>query len=111
MKNNFYTKNIKGKNIQATTTEIDFDCFQYNVCWRSGELDINKWNIKFFADKKEAQEFARQQKLKNRTKPYPYIIQSIDSSLTFKKDVNLEPCNIDFKNGYDKFRYRKFIKY
>lgn len=99
--------------LDYTVTEYeDCDVFQYSVCWlRKNSILANEWNIKFFANKKTAQKFAREMKKENKTKPYPYIIQTIVSKNTFSKNVECEVCNIDFKTMCDRDNYRKFIKY
>ena len=90
----------------------DYNVFEYSVCWkREHSITENEWNIKFFANRKPARDFARKMKKKTKTRPYPYIIQKVVSRNTFKKEVECEKCNIDFKSNYQRDNYKKFIKY
>lgn len=106
----FYT--IKDAKSSTATYDDGYAVFQYSVCWRSKhEFSANKWNITYFANKKYAQEFARKKKKENKSKPYPYIIQTVVSRNTFKMEVQCERCNIDFKSFFEWLHYKKFIKY
>ena len=104
--------NVKDCNTSTSTLYNDYDVFEYSVCWkREHSITENEWNIKFFANKNLAQNFARKMKKESKIKPYPYIIQRVVSRNTFKKEVECEKCNIDFKSIYQRDDYRKFIKY
>lgn len=80
--------------------------YEYLVCWQAGLFEY-EWKHKFFANKKEAQLFAKKHKNKKR-KPYPYIIQLITTKSSFREDVKTEPAKArDCEPSY----FRRFIKY
>lgn len=83
------------------------DVYEYIVCWREDTL-IWEWKHKFFAKKKDAKVFARKKK---KEKPYPYIVQKITSRTTFRSDVEVEYVKKKHQNPFDRFCYKKLIKY
>lgn len=97
MKSNPYRQNQKD------------DVYEYIVCWQEDCCDWD-WKHKVFAKKKEAKAFAKKKKNK-KNKPYPYIIQKITSRTTFRSDVEVEVVKKKHKNTFDRFMYRKIIKY
>ena len=96
-------------NFSYTATDNDDDVYEYNVYWLV-VVPFEEWKHKPFANKKEAQMFAKKHKNKL-LKPYPYITQTIVSRSTFRKDVEVEYCKKDFKTMMLKYDYRKVIKY
>ena len=95
--------------MEATNTDYkDYDVWEYTVYWRNGFFE-DEWKRKFFASKKGAKDFAKRHK--NKTKPYPYITQTITLRTTFRNDVECEICNKDFKNLTERNCYRKIIRY
>lgn len=106
--NKLYT--IKDALSSTATYNENEDVFEYIVCWKSKNWDW-EWHKKYFAQKKNAKKFAKEKKKECKTKPYPYIFQRITSRNAFKKEIECEICNLEFKNAWQKSEYRKFIKY
>lgn len=99
----------KIKNFDATITDYgDYDVWKYTVYWRERGF-CDEWKRKFFAKKEDAKDFAKRHK--NKTKPYPYITQTVTTRTAFRKDVECERVNIDFKYLTERTCYRKIIKY
>ena len=95
-----------------TATSYNDECvFEYIVCWRERATSVWDWKRTFFANKKTAQKFARERKLENKTKPYPYIIKQITTRNTFRDDVKCESAENAYKTIMEKVNYRKYIKY
>lgn len=100
---------VKTKNKQLANTATDnYDVYEYDVYWFE-LVPFEEWKHKPFANKKEAQLFAKRHKSK--IKPYPYITQTIVDRNTFRQDVDVEYCQKDFKTIISKYDYRKIIKY
>lgn len=81
--------------------EGHYEVYCYTVYWQHSLFE-ERWLHKPFANKKEAQKFAKKYKDKKRP-PYPYIIRTIVARNYFKKDVEVEPIKESVP--------RKFIKY
>lgn len=94
----------------TATSYNDEDVFEYIVCWRKKNWDW-EWNRKYFAQKKNAKQFAKEKRKEDNTKPYPYIIQHITTRDTFRYDVECESAENVCKTIVEKVDYRKYIKY
>lgn len=80
---NDYTSSLTEEQRQMTKV------FQYTVYWKDHyNLTDYTWYRTFFANKRDAKKFAKKHKQKGL--PKPYIIRTITSMSTFKKDVKCE---------------------
>ena len=81
--------------------------YQYTVWWKEKRiLSDETWYRKWFANKKEAKRFAK--KYKQKDLPKPYIVRTIVSMSTFRKDIKCEIAT----EGTDHYcTYAELIKY
>jgi hypothetical protein len=86
---------------------LEYKVYCYTVCWRDCYSRSYEWKHKDFANKKEAQEFARSHR-KDSKSTKPYIVQTIVSRFHFKEGINFEPVR-DRKIIY--WSYEKKIRY
>lgn len=85
---NDYTSSLTEEQRQMTKV------FQYTVYWKDHyNLTDYTWYRTFFANKRDAKKFAKRHKQKGL--PKPYIIRTITSMSTFKKDVRCEIATIE----------------
>ena len=84
------------------------DVYLYTVCWRESKSFDWEWKHKYFAKRADAKNFAKKQKEK---KPYPYITQRITSRTFFKADIEVEYVKPKHDNPFDRFMFKKLIKY
>ena len=78
-----------------------FEVYCYTVYWQHTIFE-ERWLHKPFANKKEAQKFAKKYKDRKHP-PYPYIIRTIVERNYFRKDVEVEAATGSIR--------RKLIKY
>ena len=91
----------------AIPNVLDYKVYCYTVCWRDCYSRSYEWKHKDFANKKEAQEYARKMKDK-KIKTKPYIVQTITSRFHFKEGINFEPV---YNRKIIYWSYEKKIRY